>query len=242
MRIAVAGGTGAVGDPLVSLLRARGHQVSVLARATGVDLVTGAGLDAALAGSAAVVDVSNVQTAGARRSIAFFAATTTALLQAGVRAGVGHHVALSIVGIDRVALGYYAGKRRQEALLEAATLPWTVLRATQLHEFPGQLLDRSPGPVAVLPRMRIAPIAASEVAAALADLVPGPARGRVEDLAGPAVHELSDLARRVLRARGSRRVVLAVPVGGRAMRTGGLLPDGGGPRGTIGFDAWLAGT
>ena len=242
-RVAVAGGTGLVGRLVVEALRERGREVVVLARAAGVDLVSGAGLDAALDGVRAVVDVSNVTTSRRAAAVGFFEAATRHLLAAGERAGVRHHVVLSIVGIDRVPIGYYAGKRRQEELALAG--PTTVLRATQFHEFAGQLLDRSPlgGRLPVVPRMLVQPVAAREVAAALADLVPAGPAGRVPDLAGPQQEQMADLVRRLLRARGSRRPVLGVPLPGRAGRAaagGGLLPEGPGPRGTETFDAFLA--
>jgi uncharacterized protein YbjT (DUF2867 family) len=243
MRVAVAGGTGVVGRRVVEAVRAAGDEPVVLARSTGVDLVTGAGLDAALAGADAVIDVSNVATSRRGPAVAFFEAATGHLLAAGERAGVRHLVALSIVGIDRVDLGYYAGKRRQEELLAGGAVPWTVLRATQFHEFPAQLLGRSRGPVAVLPRMRVQPVAAREVAGALATLTAGPAAGMAPELAGPEVHELGDLARQLLRARGARRPVVSPRLPGatgRALAGGGLLPQGPGPRGQLTFAAWLA--
>jgi uncharacterized protein YbjT (DUF2867 family) len=243
MRVAVAGGTGVVGRRVVEAVRAAGDEPVVLARSTGVDLVTGAGLDAALAGADAVIDVSNVATSRRGPAAAFFEAATGHLLAAGERAGVRHLVALSIVGIDRVDLGYYAGKRRQEELLAGGAVPWTVLRATQFHEFPAQLLGRSRGPVAVLPRMRVQPVAAREVAGALATLAAGPAAGMAPELAGPEVHELGELAGRLLRARGERRPVVSLRLPGatgRALAGGGLLPQGPGPRGQVTFAAWLA--
>src|SRR4029077_10240773 len=115
---------------------------------------------------------------------AFFGVGTTNLLRAGERAGVRRHVLVSIVGADRVDLGYYLGKRRQEALALGSGRPVSILRSTQFHEFAGQLLDRSRGPVAVIPRMRIQPVAAHEVASALAALVRGPL-GLAPELAGP---------------------------------------------------------
>src|SRR5579875_1210694 len=142
VRIAVAGGTGTVGRLVVEELAARGHLPVVLARSVGVDLVTGAGLGDALDGCEVVVDTANVATSGRRRAIEFFDRTTTTLLAAARSAGVSHHVVLSIVGIDRVGYGYYLGKRRQEELVVAGDVPWTILRATQFHEFAGQLLER----------------------------------------------------------------------------------------------------
>jgi uncharacterized protein YbjT (DUF2867 family) len=244
MRIAVAGGTGVVGRHLVAALRGAGHEPVVLARSVGVDLTTGAGVDDALRGVGAVVDVSNVATTRRSAAEAFFAAATGSLLEAGRRAGVGHHVVLSIVGVDRVELGYYLGKRLQERLVLDSGVPVTVLRATQFHEFAGQLLDRVAGPVALVPRMRVQPVAAREVAGALAGLVAGPAVGRAPEIAGPEEHDLVDLARRYLRARGRRRPVLAVPLpgaAGRQIADGALLPDESGARGRETFDHWLAG-
>ena len=149
---------------------------------------------------------------------------------------------LSIVGVDRVDTGYYAGKRAQEELVLAAALPTTVLRATQFHEFAGQVLAMVSGPVAPVPRMRVQPVAAREVAEHLVELALAAPQGRAPELAGPQVHELTDLARRVLRTRGSRRLVLPLrgpTAASRAVVGGALLPTGPGPRGRQTFDAWL---
>ncbi len=248
MRIAVAGGTGMVGRHVVEVLRERGDDPVVLTRSAGVDLVDGVGAADALRGCDAVIDVSNVTTTKRSTSEAFFDAVTRTLTRAGAEAGVGHLVALSIVGVDRVPFGYYFGKRRQEELLDASDLPTTVLRATQFHEFAGQMLARSPGPVAVVPRMRSQPVAAREVAVALVDLARrAPSAGGpspVLQLAGPEVHEMPDLARRWLRAQGSNRRVVGIRIpgaAGRAMADGGLLADAPDLRGEQTFDAFLAG-
>jgi hypothetical protein len=217
----------------------------LLTRSRGVDVSTGEDLRPALAGAGAVIDVSNVVTTSRRRSVAFFTAASEHLLVAGRAAGVGHHVALSIVGIDRVDFGYYEGKRVQEELVLSGPLPASVLRATQFHEFAGQVLDRVRGPVALVPRMRIQPVAAREVAAELVALATGPAVGRAPELAGPEVHDLVDLARQVARPSARRRPVVPVRLPGatgRAMATGALLPARPGPRGRQTFASWLAGT
>lgn len=245
MRIAVAGGTGVVGRRVVETLTEQGHEPVVLARSLGVDVATGAGLSDALAGATAVIDVSNAATLRRRTSVQFFTNSSTNLLAAGERAGVQHHVALSIVGIDRVDTGYYAGKRRQEDVVLAGPLPASVLRATQFHEFAGQLLSRTPGRFAPVPQMLVQPVAAHEVAAALVQLATGEAAGRAPDLGGPKVHQLVDLARRLLQARGEQRRVVPLRLPGaaaRQMRLGGLLPGTRAQLGTQTFDEWLTET
>ena len=227
MKVAVAGGTGLLGRLVVAELERRGDVPVVLARSHGVDLTTGAGLGRALRGVTTVIDVSNVTTVSRRRAVAFFTAATTHLLGAADRAGVRHVVALSIVGADTVDFGYYLGKRRQEELLAAGPVPWTLLRATQFHEFAGQLVDRSPGPVVVVPRMASRPVAAREVAARLVELAHSAPRGVAEPMAGPEELDMAGLVRRWLRATGRRRVVLSVRLPGRAgaaFASGGLLP------------------
>lgn len=243
MRVAVAGGTGLTGRQVVEALTARGHEPVVMARSEGVDLVTGAGLDKALASVEAVIDVSNTVTVNRRKAVAFFEAAGRNLLAAEAAAGVRHHVTLSIVGIDRVGLGYYAGKLRQEELVTAGPVPWTVLRATQFHEFADQVLGLVPGPVALVPRMRSQPVAVREVAVALAELAVGPPVGTAPELAGPRVEEMDDMARRLLFTRGSRRRVVSPRLPGttgKAMAGGALLPTGPGMRGVQTFAQWLA--
>jgi len=243
MRIAVAGGTGVVGRWTVAAARAAGHEPVVLARSTGVDLTTGDGLTDALDGVDAVIDTTNVTTQSRAKAIEFFERTSRNLIAAAATTGVRHVVALSIVGIDRVPLGYYGGKLRQEEVLRESSVPVSVLRATQFHEFAGQLLERLPGgPVVLFPAMKSQPIAASEVGEVLVDLAAGDAVAMTE-LAGPKVELVADMARRLLRARGSRKPVLQVRMPGKAMAAaarGGMLPVGDYRRGVQTFDEWLA--
>ncbi|WP_030987532.1 SDR family oxidoreductase [Streptomyces sp. NRRL WC-3744] len=239
MKIAVAGGTGLAGRLVVEALRARGHAPVVLSRGQGVDLLSGAGLDAALAGAEAVVDVSNVTTTRGSVSVDFFDRAGRHLVGAAARAGVRRLVTLSIVGVDRVRNPYYAGKLRQEEIVRSGAVPWTVLRATQFHEFAGQLLDGIPGPIAVVPAGRVQPVAVREVADALADIAPGPPRAMAPELAGPRVESLAGMARRLIAAGAAhRRPVLPLYVPG-GMSSGGLLPTGTGSRGTQTFADWL---
>lgn len=244
MRIGVAGVTGVVGSYVEQVARERGHEVVGLARSLGVDLTTGSGLAERLGGADAVVDVTSIATQKRRDAEAFFGDVTRTLLEAERGAGVAHHVALSIVGIDRVPTGYYQGKLLQEQVVAVGAVPWSILRATQFHEFAQQALGFvRVGPLSLVPRMQSQPVAAVEVAQALVDLVEAGPAGRADDLAGPEVHQLTDLARRVSRARelGRRVVPVRLPgAAGVAMRDGGLLPVEDGPRGRLTFDAWLA--
>ncbi len=243
MKVAVAGGTGTVGRHVVDEARRRSHEVVVLSRSTGVDLTTGAGLNAALAGVDVVIDVSNRN--GIRRgpAVAFFTAVTRSLLKAEQAAGVGHHIALSIVGIDGSALGYYQGKVAQEQQIRAGAVPFTILRATQFHEFADQALARRWGPFAVLPHMQTEPVAAREVAEKLVDLAEGPPRQGTVELAGPEVLDVVDMARRVVEHRRRRLFVIPVMMpgaAGKAVRTGALLADSGAERGRQTFGQWLS--
>lgn len=241
MRVAVAGGTGLIGRMVVDGLRSCGDTAVVVARSAGVDLLTGAGLDHALAGVEAVIDVSNVVTTRRATAVRFFGTATRALLAGGQRAGVTHHIVLSIVGVDRVPWGYYEGKRHQEQLALEGSVPATVLRSTQFYEFADQMLQRG-GPVVLVPKMLTQAIAAPEVASALAALIHAGPQGLAPELAGPEQLRMPDMVRRLARARGVRRPVVAVRLpgqAGRAMAAGGLLPRGDGPRGTQTFAQWL---
>ncbi len=247
LTLAVAGATGVVGHHVAEVARERGHRVVPLARSLGVDLLGEAGrpgLTELLRGVDAVVDTTNVQTQSQRVAEAHFGAITRNLLAAEAAAGVGHHVLLSIVGVEDVPTGYYRAKVAQERQVAAGGVGWSVLRATQFHEFAEQVLGFvRVGPVSVVPRMTSQPVAAVEVAQALVDLAEGAPCGQAPDLAGPERLPMHDLARRVSRSRGLGRRVVAVPLpgaAGRRMRDGTLCPTGAGPRGTVTFDAWLA--
>lgn len=244
MRIAVAGGTGTVGRHVVAAAAARGHDVAVLTRATGVDVTTGAGLADALAGADAVVDVTNMTTLSARLARQFFEAATRHLLRAEEAAGVRHHVALSIVGIDRVDAAYYAGKLAQERAVAAGRVPFTVARVAQFHEFAGQVLAGARGPVAVVPKALLRPVAALEVGEHLVDVAEAGPVGRAVDLVGPRDERLADLARRVLAHDGVRRAVLEVRFPGafgRGLASGSLRGTAAARHATLTFEDWLRG-
>lgn len=251
MNIAVTGGTGTLGVRVVAELARRGHDVSALSRTPPaalpagarhhvVDLVTGAGLEDALRGVEVVVDASNgppngaddVLVGGARR-----------LLAAERDAGVRHHVGVSIVGIDDVPMGYYRTKVAQEEEIVHGGVPWTILRATQFHDLVAMLFGAT-SRFRVLPGFRalLQPVAVDEVAIAVADLAEGAPRHGREEIVGPEVVELRDLAR-TWRARTGRRAMVVhgrLPGGlGRALRRGGLTDPHAPARGSTTFAAWL---
>jgi uncharacterized protein YbjT (DUF2867 family) len=269
MRVAVAGGTGVVGRHVVELLGAAGHDAVVLTRSTGHDLsapdaaaaaTDGArpdaaapgsaparaprGLAAALDGCAAVIDVSSISTTSAAASTAFFGAVTRNLLAAERAAGVPHHLALSIVGAAAAPSAYYAGKKLQEDLVTAQPGGWSILRATQFHEFAAQMAQQGRmGPIQVVPTMRSQPVAAAEVAEELVEIALGEPRGLDRDLGGPREENMADMVRRYLAATGHKRPVLQVPLPGAwgtALRDGTLLTAPGARLGRQGFAEWLA--
>jgi uncharacterized protein YbjT (DUF2867 family) len=243
MRVAVAGGTGVVGQHVVEALRRAGHEAVALSRAAGVDVESGTGLEAALAGVEVIVDALNPASLGRADAEAFFRATTRRLQEVGRAQGAAHLLTLSIVGIEKTSsYGYYAAKLAQEAEAQAGPLPATVLRATQFHEFAGQFLARlRVGRIAVVPRMRVQPVAARTVAEHLVRLAQARPGGRVE-LAGPEERDLPELARRLAGSRGDPVRVLPLSTPGqlsRQIREGALLA---GPTTLLdgpGFDTWL---
>jgi uncharacterized protein YbjT (DUF2867 family) len=242
VKLAIAGGTGLTGAHVVDVAYARGHDVTVLSRATGVELLSGAGLAGRLDGVDAVIDVSNVTTAKPDVSVSFFAGATKSLLTAERRARVSHHVALTIVGAEAAPDGYYAGKLVQERLIAGGPIPWTVLRATQFHEFAAMLFHRGHVGVHTAPRGRVQPIAVREVAEHLVDLAEAGPSGRAADLAGPREESLSDMIREYAHAIGYRRRVPAVtPPGayGHALTSGRLLPGPGAVLGRQTYPEWL---
>jgi len=244
MKIAVAGGTGTVGRHVVDVVRETGHEPVVLTRSTGVDLVTGDGLADALPGVDVVVDVTSVQTMSDAASRAFFGAVTRNLLAAETAAGVRHHVALSIAGVDDAPYSYYAGKVLQEQLVEAGPVPWTILRATQFHDLLIQMFTTAArtGLLPVLAGTSFQPVALDDVADRLADLVDGPAQGRANDLGGPEVRPMADLARAWLAASGRRRALVPLRLPGaiaRGYRDGAhLTPEHA--DGAVTFEQFLA--
>ena len=244
MRVAVAGGTGRVGRPLAEALRRAGHAVVVLARSEGVDVVSGQGLDAALRGVDAVVDVTDAPVRSAREAERFAAAATDRLTTAGQRAGVRHHVALSLVGVDRVAgPPTFAGKRAQEERALTGRVPATVLRTTHVHDVADAVLAQTrEGDRARVPPLLLQPVAVSDVALELAELVVGRPRGRARDLAGPQTQDLVDMARRALAARGQALELVAswrgVPFGPE-LAGEVLLPGPDARLATTTFDDWL---
>jgi uncharacterized protein YbjT (DUF2867 family) len=242
MKIAIVGGTGMLGRPVTAELRERGHEVRVLSRSAPeyrVDLTTGDGLDAALDGCEVVVDASNNSS---RTAAATLVEGNRRLLAAGQRAGVAHHVCVSIVGCDRMPVGYYRVKTEQEDVVTGGPVPWTVVRATQFHEFVAGMLGAAARyRVVPVPRGVLQTVAVAEAARAIADVAAAaPRRGRVE-VAGPEVDAIGDLAAIWRRATGQRALLVPVPVPGkvgRALRDGSLTSASPDVRGAVTFADW----
>ena len=242
MRLAIAGGTGMTGGHITEIARGRGHDIVVLSRSTGVELLSGAGLAGALDGVDALIDVTNVTTAKPDVSVMFFAGATKSLLAAERRAQVAHHLVLTIVGAEAAPDGYYAGKLVQERLVAEGDVPWTILRTTQFHEYAAMMYHRGHAGAHVAPSGRVQPIAAREVAAHLVDLAEQGPAGRTTDLGGPQEESLADMVHRYAHAIGHRAPIPVVNTPGaigRALRSGALLPGPGALRGTQTFAEWL---
>ena len=244
MKIVVIGGTGLIGSKLVTLLRARGHETLAASPNSGVNTLTGEGLDAALAGCDVVVDVANSPSFADDAVLEFFTTSGRNLLAAARRAGVKHHVALSVVGTQRLAdSGYFRAKIAQEELIRASGLPYTIVHSTQFFEFLGGIAA-SAGQVdtiALSPAF-IQPIASDDVAAALADVVLGAPVNGIVEIAGPDRFRLADLVRDYLAARGDTRTVRAdvhARYFGAALQEDTLVPQGAARLGATRIGGWL---
>ncbi|MEU1075139.1 MULTISPECIES: SDR family oxidoreductase [unclassified Streptomyces] len=242
MKITVIG-TGLIGSQLAAELGARGHEVTTASLSSGVDLLTGAGLDKVLAGAHTAVNVTNSPTFD-EQSIAFFRTSVGNLLAAGERAGVRHQVALSIVGVDQVpALDYYRAKTLQEELLRGGPTPYSIVRATQFFEFMEPTMSWTSDETAVrLPATPIQPIASADVVAALAEVATGAPLDGILDVAGPDRFTLDEIGRLTLAARGDRRPVLVDDRAGLfAAVPGDVLTPGPGARlAATRYQDWLA--
>ncbi|MEW1776618.1 SDR family oxidoreductase [Streptomyces sp. NPDC086777] len=242
MKTAVIGGTGFVGARLVEKLRSTGHEATPHGRSTGLDLLTGAGLPDALRSVDVVVLTIDAPSFDAAAS-PFFRSTTLNLLAAADRAGVGHIVLLSIVGIDRVpGADYYKAKVLQEDLIGSGPIPFSVVRATQFMEFVEPIMSwTSDGDVVRLPTTRLQPIAVDEVVGALVDVATGaPVNGTV-NVAGPDVFPLDELGRMTLRARGDERTVVVDESAGLfgAVPETAIIAPPGARIGRVHYTDWL---
>src|SRR6266478_4513171 len=244
MKIVVVGGTGLIGSKLVNQLREHGHEAVAAAPNTGVNSITGEGLADALKGASAVVDVTNSPSWEDAAVLKFFETSTRNLLANEAAAGVGHHVALSVVGTDRLLeSGFFRAKLAQENLIKGSSIPYTIVRATQFFEFVKQIADFSTaGNKVRLPPALIQPMAADDVASALAAIATGsPVNGTVE-IAGPEQFRLDELARRDLGARKDPREVISDPnarYAGIAVSERALVPEDNAQLGEAHFEDWL---
>lgn len=245
MKIVVIGGSGLIGKKLVNKLRDSGHEALAASPTSGVNTLSGVGLPTALEGAEVVVDVTNSLSFDDAAVLHFFETSTRNLLRAAADAGVGHHVALSVVGADRLPdSGYMRAKVAQEALIRSATVPYTIVRATQFFEFLGAIAGASTdGGTVRLPPARMQPIAADDVVAALADVAVGTPVNGIVEVAGPEPLPMDELVRRFLRATDDARPVIAdarARYFGAALHDSSLVP-GDHPRlGSTRFERWLS--
>lgn len=245
MKVVVVGGTGLVGSKVVANLQARGHEAVVAAPSTGVDVVTGDGVKEVLDGAHVVLDVLNSPSWEDQAVLDFFRTTSSHLLAAEANAGVGHHVALSIVGADGLPdSGYLRAKVAQEQVIEQADVPYTIVRSTQFFEFLRGIADAATeGDVVRVTPAKFQPIAADDVATFVTDaVVAEPINGRIE-IAGPEAVGLDELVRTVFDADGDTRSVVAddhARYFGTELTDTSLVPHGAARIGQIRLADWLA--
>lgn len=245
MKIVVIGGTGLIGRQVIERLTEHGHDAVAAAPSTGVNSLTGEGLREAFTGADVVVDVSNSPDFSDDAVMEFFRTSTANLLAAEKETGVGHHVALSIVGIERMLeAGYFRAKQAQEALIRESGVPYSIVHATQFFEFAGAIGDTSTvDGVVRLPAAPVQPMASSEVAAGVAKTAAGAPLGGIREIGGPERFGLDEFVRRALAFRGDPREVVTDPAAGYF---GGhpsedtLVPGPDAELGTITFAEWLA--
>ncbi len=247
MKIVVIGGTGLIGSKVVNHLATKGHEVLAAAPATGINTITGEGLTEAMTGTSVVVDLANSPSFADADVLSFFETSGRNLLAAETAAGVQHHVALSVVGTDRLAQsGYFRGKIAQEALIRESGIPYTIVHSTQFFEFLGGIAQAgSEGQTIRLSPAFFQPISSDDVAAAVADYALGEPRNGIVEIAGPERVRMSDLVQRYLKAIADARNVVEdihAPYFGAELKPDTLIP-GMNPRlGAITFDRWFAQT
>ena len=244
MKIVVIGGTGLIGSNLVKKLREQGKEALAASPGSGVNSVTGDGLADVLKGASVVVDVTNSPSWEDAAVLKFFETSTHNLLAYEAAAGVGHHVALSVVGAERLLeSGYFRAKLAQENLIKTSTNPYTIIRATQFFEFVKQIVDSSTERDKVrMPPALIQPMAADDVASATARIATNPPVNGTVEIGGPEQFRLDELARRFLAARSDPREVISDPHGryyGIEVSERALVPDNAARLGETRFESWL---
>jgi uncharacterized protein YbjT (DUF2867 family) len=245
MKIVVIGGTGLIGSKLIAKLEAQGHDAVPAAPNTGVNTLTGEGLSEALAGAGVVVDVSNSPSFEDTAVLKFFETSTRNILDAEAAADVAHHVALSVVGTERLTeSGYMRAKVVQENLIRNSPIPYTIVHATQFFEFAIRTADEATdGDTVRVPPVLIQPMAAGDVAAAVCDVALASPLNSMIEVAGPEPLRFEDWVREALRSKGDQRVVVTDPQAryfGARLNERSLLPGDGARLGPTHFADWLS--
>jgi uncharacterized protein YbjT (DUF2867 family) len=243
MKIVVIGGTGLIGSKTVAILRQGGHEVVAASPQSGVNTITGEGLKEVMAGAQVVIDLANSPSFEDKAVLEFFQTSGRNLLAAETAAGVRHHVALSIVAIDRTDNGYFRAKAAQEKLIVASSVPYTIIRATQFLEFlSGIAASSADGNMVRLPPCLFQPIAADDVASIVAEVAAAAPRNGIVEIAGPEQAPFNAIIARYLKAVGDPREVVTDPEArywGGQVEQYSLVPVGEARRGRIGLDEWL---
>jgi uncharacterized protein YbjT (DUF2867 family) len=247
MKIVVLGGTGLIGSKLVKLLRAGGHEVVAASPSQGINSVTGEGLTEALTGAQVVVDVTNSPSFEDKAVLEFFETSTRNVLDAEAKTGVGHHVALSIVGTDQLpGSGYLRAKVAQEKLIKASAIPYTIVRATQFFEFVGRIADSATtGQTVHLPSALFQPIFSDDLAAAVARIAVAKPLNGITEIAGPDAAPFDELVREYLAAHHDHRTVVTDEQAryfGTTLEKRSLVPGENALLGSCHFADWLSRT
>ena len=244
MKFVVIGGTGLIGSKVVSRLREQGHDVVVAAPSTGIDILTGEGLDTAMAGTDTVIDLANSPTFQGEAPLEFFRTAGRNVLGAEAKAGVGHHLALSVVGTEKLSSSdYFRAKLEQEQLIKASGIAYTIVHSTQFFEFlPSIIQSGAEGDTVRLPSALVQPIAAEDVADAVAQLALSPPANGIVEIAGPEREPMPDLARRFMNIIQDTRDVVGdehARYFGAELQHDTLVPAGSSWQGAMNLERWL---
>lgn len=246
MKIVVVGASGLIGSKVSAILTAQGFDVIAASPRFGINTLTGKGLDKAMAGADVVIDLVNAPSFETKTAMDFFTRSTANLLQAELSANISHHIALSVVGVERLGeIGYFRAKQMQERLIERSSIPYTIVHSTQSFEFIESIVRSAEmeDEAIFLPAVYFQPISSDDIAAVVADVSYGHPRNGIVEIAGPAPLRLPEIVQRYLNCRSDPRVVrtdIHAPYFGGEIEAGSLMPGDAARLGQRTFESWLA--